>query len=140
MNYSVNNLTEVADCNVLLSMAAREKADLDFKKLSDERLTTRFAETSLELDADLQGVLAELSALETVIAVLPEGPSKDEALNKRTRLEYKRFLLETRKESYGSVALLGKEMDLARIIEELAEVDAFIAAITAQKTSLENEG
>ena len=139
MTYSVQNLTDVADCNVLLSIAAREKADLNFKKLSDERLTTRFAETSLELDADLQGVLAELSALETVIAVLPEGPSKDEALNKRTRLEYKKFLLETRKESYGSVALLEKEMDLARVIRELTEVDAFMVAISNQKSTLENQ-
>lgn len=139
MTYSVQNLTDVADCNVLLSIAAREKADLNFKKLSDERLTTRFAETSLELDADLQGVLAELSALETVIAVLPEGPSKDEALNKRTRLEYKKFLLETRKESYGSVALLEKEMDLARVVQELNEVDAFMVAISDQKSALENQ-
>ena len=136
MTYSVQNLTDVADCDVLLSVAAREKADLNFKKLSDERLTTRFAETSLELDADLQGVLAELSALETVIAMLPEGPSKDEALNKRTRLEYKRFLLETRKESYGSVALLEKEMDLARVVQELNEVDAFIVAIEGKRSAL----
>lgn len=139
MTYSVTNLTDVADCNQLLSMAAREKADLNFKKLSDERLTTRFAETSLELDADLQGVLVELTAVETIISVLPEGPSKDEALNKRTRLEYKKFLLETRKESYGSVALLEKEMDLARVLQELNEVDAFMAAITQQKITLEDQ-
>lgn len=137
MMYSVQNLNSVADCNVLLSMAAREKADLNFKKLSDERLTTRFAETSLELDADLQGVLAELAAVETIIAVLPDGPSQDEALNKKVRLEYKKFLIETRKESYGSVALLEKELDLARIIQELHESDAFIEAITARRASLE---
>lgn len=135
--YSVQNLNSVADCNVLLSMAAREKADLNFKKLSDERLTIRFAETSLELDADLQGVLAELAAVETIIQILPEGPSQDEALNKKVRLEYKKFLIETRKESYGSVALLEKELDLARIIQELEESDVFIEAITARKASLD---
>jgi hypothetical protein len=31
MNYSVINLTQVADCNVLLTWAAKEKADLEFK-------------------------------------------------------------------------------------------------------------
>ena len=137
--YSVQNLNSVADCNVLLSMAAREKADLNFKKLSDERLVTRFEETSLELDADLQGVLAELAAVETIIAILPDGQSQDEALNKKVRLEYKKILLETRKESYGSVALLEKELDLARIIQELEESDAFIEAINSRKTSLELE-
>ncbi|WP_298220788.1 hypothetical protein [Flavobacterium sp.] len=136
MNYSITNLTQVADCNVLLSWAAKEKADLNFKRLSDERLTTKYAETSQELDAVLQGVLAELSATETIIGVLPEGPSKDDALNKKTRLEYKKFLLETRKESYGTVALLEKEMDLARVLQELTEVDAFISTLEARKTEL----
>jgi len=136
MNYSVINLTQIADCNVLLTWAAKEKADLEFKKLSDQRLTTRYAETSLELDAILQGVLAEIAATDTIIAVLPDGPSKDDAINKKTRLEYKKFLLETRKESYGTVALLEKEMDLGRIYQEIAEVDAFVAAVEARKAEL----
>ena len=137
MNYSINNLNEVADCNVLLSWAAKEKADLNFKKLSDERMTVRFAETAQELDAVLQGVIAELAATETIISVLPEGPTKEDAINKKTRLEYKKFLLETRRESYGTVALLEKEMDLGRIIQELEEVDAFIVAIEARRTVLQ---
>ncbi len=137
MNYSVNNLNAVADCNSLLSWAAREKADLNYKKLSDERLTSRFAETSLELNADLQGVLAELAATDTVISILPEGPSKEDAINKKTRLEYKKFLLETRIESYGTVALLEKEMDLARVLQELIEVDTFVTTIEARKTQLQ---
>lgn len=136
MNYSVANLTQVADCNALLSWAARERADLNFKRISDERLTVRYGETAQELDAVLQGVLAELAATETIISVLPEGPTKEEAINKKTRLEYKKFLIETRKESYGSVALLEKEMDLARVMKELDEVDAFIAAIESRKTEL----
>ena len=136
MNYSVQNLTQVSDCNALLTWAAREKSDLNFKKLSDERLTVRFAETSQELDAILQGVLAELAATETIIAVLPEGPSKDEAINKKTRLEYKKFLLENRKESYGTVALLEKEMDLARVEQEIEEVNAFIAAVEEKRAAL----
>ena len=139
MTYSVQNLTEIADCDQLLMWAAKEKADLDFKKLSDERQTARFAETSVELAADLQGVLVELSALGTIIAMLPDGPSKDEAINKKTRLEYKKFLLETRIESYGTVSLLEKEMDLARVLREIIEVDEFVAAITAQKLTLEGQ-
>ena len=136
MNYSVQNLTQVSDCDALLTWAAREKSDLNFKKLSDERLTVRFAETSQELDAILQGVLAELAATETIIAVLPDGPTKDDAINKKIRLEYKKFLLENRKESYGTVALLEKEMDLARVVQEIEEVDAFIVAVEAQKATI----
>ena len=137
MMYSISNLTQVADCDALLAWAAREKADLNFKKLSDERMTSQYAETSLALDAILQGVLAELAATETILAVLPEGPTKEEALKKKTRLEYKKFLLETRRESYGTVASLEKEMDLGRVIQEIEEVDLFINAISTKKTELQ---
>ncbi|WP_284653286.1 hypothetical protein [Flavobacterium terrisoli] len=136
MNYSVSALTQISDCDALLTWANKEKADLNFKKLSDERLTVRYAETAQELDAVLQGVLAELAATETIIAVLPDGPTKDDALDKKTRLEYKKFLLETRRESYGAVALLEKEMDLARVNQEITEVDSFITAVTNHKATL----
>ncbi len=137
MNYSVLNLTQVADCEALLNWAAREKADLNFKKLSEERLTVRYAENAQELDVALQGVLAELAALETIIPALPEGPTKEDAIEKKVRLEYKKFLLENRREAYGTVALLEKEMDLGLVIQQLEEVDEFIAAVQARKDTLE---
>ena len=52
------------------------------------------------------------------------------------RLEYKKFLLENRKESYGAVALLEKELDLERVNKQLDEVNVFIDAITAHKATL----
>ena len=136
MDYSSQSLTTVADCTVLLTMAAKEKADLNFRKLSDERLSARFTETSLSLAANLQGVLAEIEATETIISVLPAGPAMDEALDKKTRLEYRKFLLESRISSYGITALLEKEMDLGRTIKELEEVDAFIAEVEARQAVL----
>lgn len=136
MNYSVSNLTQVSDCDVLLSWAQREKADLAFKKLSAERLTSKYADTSVQLAAELQTLIAEISAIDLVIATLPEGPTKEENIDKKTRLEYKRFLLENRLESYGVVALLEKEMDLGMVEQELTEVDVFIAAVEARKAAL----
>ncbi|WP_320814540.1 hypothetical protein [Flavobacterium sp.] len=136
MSYSVSNITLSADCDVLLTSAGKEKADLEFKKLSEERLTNRYATTSVEVDAVLQGVLVELSAVDTIISVLPDGPTKDDEIKKKVKLEYKKFLLENRKESYGAVALLEKQMDLARVVRELDEVNAFITIITDHKATL----
>jgi hypothetical protein len=136
MSYSISGLTTVVDCDVLLTWAGKEKADLEFKKLSEERLTSKYATTSVEVDAILQGVLVELSAVDTIIGVLPDGPTKEEELKKKVKLEYKKFLLENRKESYGAVALLEKEMDLARVEKELEEVNAFITIITDHKATL----
>ncbi|MGYP003392330186 len=134
--YTVSNLTTIADCDVLLTMANKEKADLAFKKLSEERLVTNYSTTSVEIDAVLQGVLAEISAVDTIIATLPEGTTKENEEKRKVRLEYKKFLLENRKESYGAVALLEKELDLERVNKQLEEVNLFIDAVTAHKATL----
>ena len=67
---------------------------------------------------------------------MPDGPTKEEEIKKKVKLEYKKFLLENRKESYGAVALLEKELDLARVVQQLNEVNAFITVITDHKTTL----
>lgn len=136
MSYSITAVTTTADCDVLLASAEKEKAELEFKKLSEERLVNKYATTSVEVDAILQGVLVELSAVETIIGVLPDGPTKEEELKKKVKLEYKKFLLENRKESYGAVALLEKEMDLNRVAKELEEVNEFITVVKAHKATL----
>ena len=134
--YTVSNLTTIADCDVLLNMANKEKADLTFKKLSEERLVTNYSTTSVEIDAILQGVIAEIAAVNSILAVLPDGPTKDTEEKRKVRLEYKKFLLENRKESYGAVALLEKELDLERVNKQLDEVNLFIDAVTPHKATL----
>ena len=136
MSYSVSKITTVADCDLLLAWAVKEKADLNYKKLSEERLTNNYSETSIEIDAELQSVISEIAATETIITTLPDGNSKEDAIKKKVRLEYKKFLLENRKDSYGVVALLEKELDLTNVTQSLAEIDAFTAAITARKAEL----
>ena len=139
MNYSVSNLNEVVDCIELLSWATREKEDLDHRRRNELRLVTKYGETSIEVDAVLQGVVVEISATELIIAGLPEGHAKQDAIVKLTKLVYKKFLLETRREDYGTLALLGKEMDLARILKEMEEVDVFMSSIEDRKTFLESQ-
>ncbi|KIX20204.1 hypothetical protein SY27_13745 [Flavobacterium sp. 316] len=136
MSYSISNVTELADCDVLLTWAGKEKAELEFKRLFEERLTTKYGNTSIEVEAVLQGVIIEIAAIDTIINVLPEGSAKEEQIKNKVKLEYNKFLLENRKESYGTVALLQKELDLERVGKELEEVDAFIAIVTAHKATL----
>jgi hypothetical protein len=136
MSYSVEKITTTADCDLLLSLAAKEKADQAFKRLSEERLTLNYSEISIEIDAELQTVNTEIAATETIIATLPEGNSKEEAVKKKTKLEYKKFLLNNRKENYGTLALLEKELDLNRVTVEISEIDVFIEVITACKVAL----
>jgi hypothetical protein len=134
--YSLNRITTVADCDVLLTWAEREKSDLAYKHYTINRITTNYGETSVEIEAILQGVNAEITASEMVITILPDGPTKEAEVKKKKRLEYKKFLLENRKESYGAVALLERELDLERLNKEIIEVDAFITGVTAHKNTL----
>jgi hypothetical protein len=99
-------------------------------------LTNNDSNAAIEIDAELQVVLAEITAIETIILVLPAGSSKDDVVKKKIKLEYKKFLLENRKESYGVVARLEKELDLTKVTLEFNEIDAFMAAITDRKAAL----
>jgi hypothetical protein len=117
-------------------LGCKRKTDLIFKKLSEERLTNNYSTASVEIDAELQSVNTDITATETIITTLPAGNSKDDAVKKKVKLEYRKFLLENRKESYGVVALLEKELDLTKVTIELAEIDTFTTAITARKAEL----
>ena len=134
--YSTNKITRIADCYLLLALASKEKANLEFKKLSEERQKTTYSENSIEIEAELQSVNAEIAATETIINTLPDGTTKDDSEKKKTKLEYRKFILEDRRENYGVIPLLQQEMDLARLGHELTEVDTFIAAVSAHRATL----
>jgi len=136
MVYSVSSLTSASDCDLMLDVAEKQKSDLSFRKISLERRQTQYAENAVEFEADLQATTSELSALGTIIAALPEGQVKDDNITRQKKLELKLFLLNDKKENYGGIALVDKEFDLARVIKELEETDAFIAAVQARKAAL----
>ena len=135
--YSLNRITTVTDCDLLLEWANKEKTDLTRKKMNEEYAVATYGTTSIEIDAILQGVLIEIAANDQVLAVVSEGTTREEAIKKKKRLEYRQFVLETRRENYGSVALLEKELELERINKELTEVDTFITGLTAHRGTLQ---
>lgn len=135
-NYSVTQLTTVADCDAVLSIANKEKKDLEWKKLSFERQKEMYSENAVEVSTELAAKQAELSALDAVIASLPDGELKDENIKKRKRTEYSIFLLNDRQANYGAVALLEKEFDLERVLRELEETTVFISEVEARKATV----
>lgn len=129
-------ITTVADCDLLLSLAARERSDLEFRKLSVERQRSVYAENAGEVEAELTAVNAELVAVNTVLENLPDGDIKDEQITKKMRLELKLRLLHEKKENYGIVALLVKEFGQARLEQELAAAQDFTTAVEARRKNL----
>jgi hypothetical protein len=136
MGYSVNLLTTVADCDSVILVAEKEKADLNFKKTSVERQKDSYASNSISIDADIAATDAEITALAPVVASLPPGAARDDNEARLKKLELKKFLLAQKDKNYGSVALLMRENDLERIVNEAAAVDAFIAEINTRKAAI----
>jgi len=130
MIYTVSLLTNVSDCQALIDMANAEKDALSYRKTGLERQRNSASLTSAEIETELTSVQAEMDALETVISNLPDGPTKTEAIRKYKKAEYKKFLLEQRKPSYGVVSLLEKEYDIACVEQAISEADALITAVT----------
>lgn len=136
MPYSVNQLSTVADRDAVLNIATKEKKDLEWKKISIERQKETYAENAVEIATELAAKEAELAALDAVIAGLPDGELKEENIKKRRRTEYSIFLLNDRQANYGAVALLEKEYDLQRVMQELAETTVFITEVEARKAAI----
>lgn len=136
MNYSVNMVSTAADCDSLILVAEKEKSDLSFRKTAQERQKENYAANSIGIDEDILATNAEVAALQTVVDTLPAGAAKDENEIRLKKLELKKFLLAQKDKNYGSVALLMRELEVARIAKEMEEVDAFIVAINARKAAI----
>ena len=134
MNYSFTLLSSKEDCDAMISMAAKNKAPLEYKKLILQHKKEISTGNAVEIQTDLQSVNAEIAALETVISTLPEGDTKKYNMSKKVKLEFKRFTLGERKESYGVLSLLDTEIDIGCIDKDIEEIDAFIAGVNNRKS------
>jgi hypothetical protein len=89
-----------------------------------------------EIETELETVNAEIGALQAVYNSLPDGATKQETFRKLKKAEYKKFLLEQRRENYGVMSLLEKEYDIACIEKDIEEADVFITALENRMNSL----
>lgn len=136
MNYTVLLLTNRPDCQALINIATSEKADLNYRKSGMLRQSQNATLTSAEIEAELTSVNAELSALQTLINTLPDGPVKEDIIRRYKKADYKKVLLEGRKGKYGVLSILEREYDIACIDHDIAEADAFITAVTDRMNAL----
>jgi hypothetical protein len=136
MAYSVAQLKTIAECDAVLNMIGKEKADLQYRQTGTQRKQTSYSESSTEIATELTTVNAEITAYESIMATLPEGDAKDDTKAKLKKMQYRQFLLTERKENYGVMSLMEKEMDLGMLEKQLAELEVFQAAVTTHKGTL----
>lgn len=136
MNYTVSLLTTRPDCQALIDLANSEKGTLEYRKTGLERQHLTATVTSAEIESSLQAVNVQIDGLQSVYATLAEGPYKQSILTAIKKAEYKKFLLEQRRENYGVLALLEKEYDIATVDRSIAETDDFITQLTTRMNEL----
>lgn len=136
MEYSLEQILTKEDCDMLLEAAAIARQDLDLQKLQQEKQYRSVTTGTTGIDAALMAVVAELSALETVVATLPDGPTKSEMTTRVMVLGVKKRQLEERREKYGIIALLQKEYAITNIDREIIENTDYINAITTRKDKI----
>lgn len=136
MDYSLDRLTTVEECDSMVQIAQEAKDDFLYEKSSIAHRSTNYEERSVKHETDLAAVTAELSSLNGVIGSLPEGPVKKEIQSRIKRLDYRQWLLEERSDTYGALALLEQQLSIAQMDAQIAEIDAFIAEVNTHKAGL----
>jgi hypothetical protein len=136
MLYEVNLLTTVADCDQKLAEIAKDKQDLEVKKIQTERKYETAGTNTPQIETDIIGTEAEITAITPVIAGLPEGDLKRSYENKLRTLETKLYTLNLRLANYGTMALLDQAFQINCFDRSITESDVLAAAVTARKAEL----
>lgn len=129
MNYNFTLLTSKADVLKLVALATAEKDDLEFRKAVLLRKAKNSADSSNDIEADIQRLNSDITVTETIIATLPDGDKKTEENIKLMGFEYKKAKLLQRRNNNGVIALFETELDVGKIEKELEEVDGFISGL-----------
>lgn len=137
MMYSLSTIKTIADCDILLNIAKREKSDLEYRKITLDRRQTDSSENSVDLESEFQLTTAEITALKLIIPNLPEGATKKYNASKLVKLEHKLFLLTERKGTQGALAVVDAQFDIARIEGELAATEDYLQVLEARKAELD---
>jgi len=136
MNYNVSKLTTAAECDKAIALATERKADLQFEQTVSGKQFSDQDKAIQQSQIDLITVKAQITGMETVIAALPAGTDKVDYEGRLRRLNDRKDNLEERLHKGGPASLLDTELDAALYSVQIAEIDAYIAAINAHKATL----
>ncbi|MEN9640568.1 MAG: hypothetical protein RLZZ262_2437 [Bacteroidota bacterium] len=136
MNYSLNLVTTIADCDALLNMANDEKNTLEYRQTTLNYQLNNQTESSVEFASDLLAATTELQSVEASIAQMTEGDARNAQIRRKMTLELKIFNMNLRAENYGITSVLSRQMEINQVAQQLEVTDAFIADVEARKLQL----
>ena len=136
MEYTLDMVTTIADCDALLATATSERQDLDHRKYELNHSYQNLSSGSAGLDAELSAVMAEINSYEQSLPAFPPGPAKDLMEGRLEKANHRKYLLTVRRKNYGVLALIEKQYALISVDREITENDEFVIAINKRKDQL----
>lgn len=135
--YSLSQITSSADCDVLLAIVMGDKSNLEYKISGLQRQKASYSSTSFNVANELASLQNELNYVESQLATMPaDHTEREDEEIKQAKLNYQIRQLNKRKKEYGNIALVNKELDLARAEVQMASIDTCLSEIAARMTEL----
>lgn len=136
MNYSLTQLTTVAQCDEVLRRLAQERADLELQQRLHDKRRDSLSDGALETDAEMAAKTAELAAVDSLLTTLPDGAVKAQYERKKSALLRRQSQLQDRQIDFNPVVLITREFDVACTTASLTAIDVLEQAVNNHKARL----
>jgi hypothetical protein len=136
MDYSLEMIITVAECDALLALATEDKETLERRRRNLDESIGNFGERTQEYSTELQSVITLLETYSAAYDVLPEGKNKMTIYLEMKRLETRKAQLDKSVTSYNTSSLIGKQVDFNLLDNQVPVIDAYITALQARRTAL----
>jgi hypothetical protein len=136
MDYSLEKLTTVAECDALLELAVKDKESAERRRRNLGESIDTFGERTGDYSSELESVETLLETYAVAHEALPEGKNKMTIFLQIKRLEARKAQLDKIVTGYNVNSLIGKQADFNVLDSQVPAIDALIAAVQARRTAL----
>lgn len=132
MNYSLEKVTTIEQCEALMLLAGKEKDSLDRRRRNLGESISTFDERTGTYGDEMQSVETYAAAYDA----LPEDKNKMNINVEIKRLEARKAQLDKIVIGYNTKSLIGKQVDFNLLDSQVPAYDAHIAALLAKRAQL----
>ncbi len=136
MNFTIDSLTTVVECDNQITIATKEKSHHEARITIWNIQRAQFEDSAEELEMDVNALNAALTEKNDFIAGAPEGPLKVKAIGEKMTLEARIYKLTNRVSTRPESALVDKEYDILKSMKAVEAATEYIAALESRKTQL----
>lgn len=132
---AVANLS-AAECDELIAFTQKTLDALNLKKLQTEQTIQKSNEKAVSIQTSIASTQAELDNLAVLLPTLPDGDIKQKFVDRKTKLEYTLYTLNSRSSASGNVKL-SKSQGIAQVLELESQLYTdFKASVQSRKAAI----